>query len=473
MPQDNVEILLASKACKHKSNKQRDIVIVCIVACVAVVLLFLLPKFAVTGKAVEADGFSKVGAAQANSASIARFSAMQLYFESELKPALDAIPAETVFARRAQPLVERLVGLFQQAALTGAFSPAIDDEITAAKALLADYNRVVSESLVRLESAFQNRDAKQFLVDLDGLQIIAGGNAEVESWIAKKADILQYFDLFQLANRLRAESNLEAELDALNKIDGLGYSDSFISDRRLFLKGAIAEKQFASHIQATLDFISSSDFVAAEKEVLQASRLFPSRSQVVELAKRVDVALKNSRADELAQLGLKKGGLDDWQVAKQHFSSALEILPQHQLAMDGFERAGSILRFKDKLSSIVRSPLRLKSQEVLDYASQVVADSKRFSEFSVSLVDLQVEVEALIRQKMRPRSVWMDSDGKAKIRVKGVGYIMPTKGRYVDLVPGSYLFFAECNGRKTEIYKVHVPIEGDVPAIKVLCGVKL
>ena len=477
MAQENVEILLASKSRKHKTNKQRDIVIVGIVAIIAVILLFLLPKFAVTtsdiNQATKIDDFSNIDVAQAKSASKSRFLAVQHYFEAELKPALEAIPAETAFARQAQRLVEQLVGLFQQFALGGAYSPEIDDEIKAAEDLLQEYNQVVTESLARVESAFQNRDAKQFIVDLDGLQIIAGGNVKVASWIAKKADILQYFDLFQLANRLRAESNLEAELNALSRIDALGYSDSIINGRMFFLKDAIAEKQFALQIQATLDFISSNDFVAAKKEITKASKLFPSRSQVVELTERVDLALKKIRANQLVQLGFKKAALDDWDVAKKHFSSALEILPLHQLAKDGFERANSILRYKDKLSSIARSPLRLKSQEVLDYANQLMTDSKRFSEFSESLVNLQVEVEALIRQKMLPRSVWMDSDGKAKIRVKGVGYIMPTKGRYVDLVPGNYLFFAECKGRKTEIYNVQIPIEGDVPTIRVLCGVKL
>jgi hypothetical protein len=477
LPQENIEILLASKSNKRKSDKQRDIIIVCIVALVTLVLLFLLPNFAATtsdiNQAAKVDDFSSVDVSQGNSASKSSFSAVQLYFETELKPALEAIPAETAFARRAQRLLKQLVGLFQQFALTGAYSPGIDGEIKAAENLLQEYNQVVTDSLTRVESAFQNRDAKQFIVDLNGLQIIAGENAEVASWVAKKADVLQYFDLFQLANRLRSESNLEAEFDALSRIDAMGYSDSIISDRMSFLKDAIAEKQFASHIQATLDFISSNDFVAAKKEITKAYKLFPSRSQVVELTQRVDLALKKIRANQLVQLGLKKAALDDWVVAKEHFSSALEILPEQQLAKDEFERANSILRYKDKLSSIARSPLRLKSQEVLDYANQLMTDSKQFSEFSESLVNLQVEVEALIRQKMLPRSVWMDSDGKAKIRVKGVGYIMPTKGRYVDLVPGNYIFFAECKGRKTKIYNVQIPIEGDVPAIKVLCGVKL
>jgi hypothetical protein len=475
--QKNVELLLASKASKRKSDKLRDIVTLGIVAIVALVLLFLLPKFAVTSgdvnQVAKVDDFSNVDVTQAKSASKIRFLAVQPYFETELKPALEAIPAETAFARQAQRLVEQLVDFFQQFALTGAYSPGIDYEITAAEDLLQEYNRVVTESLARLESAFQNRDTKQFIADLDGLQIIARESLEVASWVEKKADILQYFDLFQLANRLRAESNLEAELDALSRIDALGYSDSIINDRMVFLKDAIVENQFALHIQATLDFISSNDFVAAKKEIAKASKLFPSRSHVVELAERVDLELKKIRANQLVQMGFKKAVLDDWNVAKKNFSSALKILPLHQLAKDGFERANSILRFKDKLSSIARSPLRLKSQEVLDYANQLMTDSKQFSEFSESLVNLQVEVEALIRQKMLPRSVWMDSDGKAKIRVKGVGYIMPTKGRYVDLVPGNYIFFAECKGRKTEIYNVQIPIEGDVPALRVLCGVKL
>lgn len=477
LPQENLEILLASKSGKHKSDKHRDIVIFCIVAFVATILLFLLPKFDVTtsdiNQAAMVDDFSNVDVAQAKSASKSRFSAVQLYFETELKPALEAIPAETAFARQAQRLVEQLVDFFQQFALTGAYSPGIDYQITAAEDLLQEYNRAVTESLARLESAFQNRDAKQFIAELDGLQIIASESLKVASWVAKKADILQYFDLFQLANRLRAESNLEAELDALSRIDALGYSDSIINDRMVFLNDAIAENQFALHIQATLDFISSNDFVLAKKEIAKATKLFPSRSQVVELTERIDLELKKIRANQLVQMGFKKAALDDWDVAKKHFSSALKILPLHQLANDWFERANSILRYKDKLSSIARSPLRLKSQEVLDYANQLITDSKQFSEFSESLVNLQVEVEALIRQKMLPRSVWIDSDGKAKIRVKGLGYIMPTKGRYVDLVPGKYLFFAECKGRKTEIYNVQIPIEGDVPALRVLCGVKL
>jgi hypothetical protein len=162
--QKNVELLLASKASKRKSDKLRDIVTLGIVAIVALVLLFLLPKFAVTSgdvnQVAKVDDFSNVDVAQAKSASKSRFSAVQLYFETELKPALEAIPAETAFARQAQRLVEQLVDFFQQFALTGAYSPGIDYEITAAEDLLQEYNRVVTESLARLESAFQDRDVQ-------------------------------------------------------------------------------------------------------------------------------------------------------------------------------------------------------------------------------------------------------------------------------------------------------------------------
>jgi len=76
----------------------------------------------------------------------------------------------------------------------------------------------------------------------------------------------------------------------------------------------------------------------------------------------------------------------------------------------------------------------------------------------------------MLDQMSRPREVWIESDGIAKIRVQGVGHIKPTEGKLVSLIPGNYQFHAECKGRKAKLYNLTVPLSDKQLPIKVICG---
>ena len=75
-----------------------------------------------------------------------------------------------------------------------------------------------------------------------------------------------------------------------------------------------------------------------------------------------------------------------------------------------------------------------------------------------------------ILAKVSPVKVRIQSDGEARIRVRGVGFIEPTTDRSVELMPGKYELFAECVGKRTRMYEVDILATGPLTELWIECG---
>ena len=89
---------------------------------------------------------------------------------------------------------------------------------------------------------------------------------------------------------------------------------------------------------------------------------------------------------------------------------------------------------------------------------------------SLTLEGLYRDVSLLVNSKSKPRSVIIKSDGRARIKVQGVGYINPTKEKSISLSPGEYRLYAECKGNQTKLYEIVIPIDDEISPIRVACG---
>ncbi|MDG1819808.1 MAG: hypothetical protein P8H31_08240 [Porticoccaceae bacterium] len=474
---NNADVLLASAANKKKSERLQLISIIAVVSLALVLSIFIFLNS--DTDPVSSNDSAQVVHANKNSVipekSFGEESSHELdmilqRYRTDIEPVLQAIPVQTLFGEKSVDIQDRVENFVRNSAKNTNFNPQLKVEVLKAEKLLESYQIEVDSALDRLKKSFEALNANGFERELANLLILAVENKEVKYWSAQKSKVMEYFEYAEKANRANVEFKIEVELEALKKIERLGFADSQSLARINELQNTVAEKRFAKHINSTIDFLSQDKLKEANNEILKASAIFPQRPQIKELKATIADELKKVEVASIIKMAEKYIALDQWQDAKQTYKKAINIIPASKIAADGYQLSTSILDVKAQLKDILNQPLRLKAVEVLDYAKSLIAKSASYSSYSESLDKARIDVKELVEVKMLPRSVWVESDGRANIRVQGVGFIRPTKGKYVNFRPGDYLFYAECKGYKTEIYRITIPLEGENLPIKVICG---
>lgn len=477
MNDNHADVLLASAASKKKSERLQLISIIAVVF--LVILSGLLIFFNSEDNVNSSDGLSedvqlKIAGniLEENSGENKSHELNKLFqlYRKDIKPALQALPRKTIFGEKAVVIQNQVANLIDNVGDYLVLKTQLNNDINKAKALLIQYGEEVNSSLERLNEAFKAFDANRFERELTNLMALAENNKEVQRWSAQKSKVFEYFKYADKANRAKAELKIELELASLQQIERLGFADPKMLVRIDELKNAVAEQKFAQHIQSANTLLAKAKLKEARDEIIKAAAIFPQRPQVKELRAVISEELKKANVANILITADNYAVLDQWKKAKQSYENAIAIIPSSKLAKDGNQLSKSILDIKAQLEDIANQPLRLKSAEVMKYAEQLLASSAYYTQYSDSLATAHMDVKELVEQKMLPRSVWVESDATANIRVQGVGYIRPTKGKFVDLRPGNYLFYAECKGYKTEMYRVTIPLEDKILPIKVICG---
>jgi len=478
----NDKILLASAVSKRKTGRLKLIVIAA--ASLVVVSLSLL-IFGMSTKDLKSEGAKSTPyvkptqkAAYNNSPDTDDEHAIIVLsdlYSRKVRVALLALPENSIYGDQAIGLVTKLDRLFDAAKKSDQAQVVkqIKVNLDLAKELIDKFQIDTETAIARLNQAFQSLDAKSFKQELANLVIIAKNNEQVLLWQQKKNEVLEYFNHQLKADRARAEQRDEMELASLEKIVELGFGFSNTKSRITRLKNNVTTKKYAFYIKETINYMDQGDFKLASSEIAKASNLFPNRAQTKELERTISINLKRIQVADLVAKADAYGQLDQWALAHKTYSEALSISEADRLASEGKARAINILKLKEGLLDIYNRPLRLKDMTVLKFARRLLAESKPVLDRSQSLKMLYQDVDRLLSSKMVPRSVFIQSDGNAKIRVQGVGYISPTEGKHINLTPGEYRFYAECNGYQTKLYEIIIPIDDEIAPVRVICGDKI
>ena len=481
---DNVngKILLAAAASRRKTDRFKLIVI----ATVSLVVVFLtLLVFGTSTTDLKSEGAKSTLGIKSNQKAAYKNSpdnddefaikVLSDLYSIEVRLALLALPENSIYGNQATGLVSELDRLFDTAKKSNQVQVInqIKVNLDLAKELIDKLQIDIETAITRLNQAFQSLDVKSFKQELANLVIIAKNNEQVFLWKQKKDGVLEYFKYQLKADRARAEQRDEMELASLEKVVELGFGLSNTESRITRLKDNISNKKYALHIKETTDYIDQGNFKLASSEIAKASNLFPNRAQIKELERTVSINLQRIQVIALIAKADAYGQWDQWALAQNTYSEALSISNADRLASEGRARAINILKLKEGLLDIYNRPLRLKDMTVLKFAQRLLAESKTVLYRSQSLNTLYQDVDRLLSSKMVPKRVFIQSDGKAKIKVQGEGYISPTEGKFINLRPGEYRLYAECNGYQTKLYEIIIPIDDEITPIRVICGDKI
>ena len=388
------------------------------------------------------------------------------------QPALLALSKGSAYASQTTDLNDEIEELFLigNNKIQSKIVAEIQSRLNTATALFTKIQAEIDSANARLNQAFLSLDAKGYVQELANLAIIDSNNEDVIARQRKEPQVIEYFAYQLSANRAKTERNGASELYALSKVMNLGFGSIDTRSRIKVLQKNIADEKFSYHIKQTNNYIARKEFKQAAKELKIASSLYPKRGQVKELRKTIDDNLKGIRVANLVTEAELYAQQDRWLQAKKSYSKALSIRANDRLAIDGEALATSILELKAGLLDISSQPLRLKDINILNYAQRLLSDSLTMLPKSLTLEGLYRDVALLVNSKSKPRSVIIKSDGRARIKVQGVGYINPTKQKTISLSPGEYRLYAECEGNQTKLYEIVIPIDDEISPIRVACG---
>lgn len=278
-----------------------------------------------------------------------------------------------------------------------------------------------------------------------------------------------YFEQHDSMLRYRREGNLEGELNAITALEKVVDND-FLAHRVSELEVEIKRNAVSA---LELEIISSIEIEAFRKAgqlVSGLRNLDSSNSNLPNYESTINLGIREQEKARLLADGAELLKSEDFNQAAASFKLALELDPSEETALLALSRIEEIEALARDLSGLNADPSRLSDNNVALFAERVLDAAARHSSLSVISSELEM-LKQNLSQSQTSISVEIISDGKARIEVRGVGYIGPTLGKVITLKPGTYTFNAVCRGHWNNLKIVEV--SELQPPLEIKCGERL
>ncbi|MDC0069282.1 hypothetical protein OAL10_10915 [Gammaproteobacteria bacterium] len=338
-----------------------------------------------------------------------------------------------------------------------------------ARELIRQHRSYIDDYFYRLNLAFESKNINLFERYLKDVASLAAGDKRTDYWKRLSEKVPRYFELSKSALRHKVEGDLKTELKILIETKALGFVNDNLESRIKELRVAIADSDFLEAMSNAMKQLEDHEPKAALAHVKTALLIYPSDLEALTLNDRIENDIRTIRLNSLVNQGRDLAEEDNWKKSGEMYASALLIAPENLDAKRGIEKARLVMSYKRIYADFVNRPERLTDKEVRLFANETLLKTEQLSYESPSIAVLAEKTRKIL-EEISPVKIRIRSDGISRIRVSGVGYIEPTIDRYVELLPGTYNFFAECSGKRTRLYEVKIPIIGPPLEFRIECG---
>ena len=327
----------------------------------------------------------------------------------------------------------------------------------------------VSQTLIRLDAAISAGDKTDFENTLSGTSqyIERVETTKYNGYVNLSRST--YFSDFGSMIKARAAQDLRAELDASLKIRPVIELDGL--DERIGLLRDMVLKIETDQLETSINMsVSSKNFSDALSTLSQLKIKDISNVNIENYESIINEGMKLQRVQYLVEKSKQSVREEKFDLALQDYQAILAIDPLYEIALEGIKKYERLLQVSADLDILIATPARLADLTVAAYADTVLEAAKEFKDeqlIALKVTDLQIQLATY----QKPIDVVFISDNKARIEIRGVGYIEPTKSKIVSLRPGKYLVNAVCAGYKNNLMEV-VIMQTPNP-IEVTCGAKL
>ena len=271
------------------------------------------------------------------------------------------------------------------------------------------------------------------------------------------------------AYKARAENDLRSERSYLEKVIQLDPAREKEKTRLKLLRKEIAEEDFANLMSKGIGAVGRRDVRTARTSFKKARKLFPDRSELSFLKKRIERLDQELSVENSLNNANQAISQDDWDHAYQAFSKAISIDPTNTAAVEGKRIAGQVVAGRQGLDRHLERPDRLSSKAVAAAAQRLLESIQHLTAISPTLKARSEQVSKLISQVNKPVEVVVKSDGKTEISVRRIGIVGKTLRKVINLRPGDYTFEGNRVGYKSKLVKLTVPTNATGLEIKIIC----
>ena len=339
--------------------------------------------------------------------------------------------------------------------------------------LETSYNELIELLLSEINRYALNLNYDSFEITLRNLDQLNLDDERIAAWLQFTGASKHYFDNMLISRNARNENNIQAELQALRNASVSLPPNISHTNRIIDLERLIQAAELNLLIKTASENISMELFNEALVLIKEVLSIDPSNQSAKEL---LLIAQENKALKDLRLIisdAETAVTADNWPSARLLFEQAIEISPNNTVAIEGLELSLQVINFIDGIINLTANPIRLTDSNIREYALNLIDDIEGLS-ITSEILDEQVEsLRIVLNTDLNPRSVTIISDGEARIEVRGVGYIEPTRERNIELRPGEYELNAACDGHINKIYYLVVPISDQNIKMEVTCGEKL
>lgn len=372
----------------------------------------------------------------------------------------------------AQNKIVLLKGRSLEAFSESNYSKAVDNisaAIAMSKEELASRTEAFMQALEHTTTAIISDDYDQALQHIKKASKLIPEHKLLQPLYFKIKSLPTVLKHIKIAEVRRAENNFEGERAELIKAFELDSTRSELHNRIKTLDAKITDLAFYHAIRQGLSRIQKKDLQSAKIELIKAQNIDGKRQEARVLEKKIDELESQLNVAQLMREAETHGAQDEWYSAKNKYAEVLKIKPNHELAVLAHMRSLDILRLTKEINKHLTAHHRLAASNVFKIAKALVGQAGPLTSESLLLKVSVTELEKKLALYAQDVEVWVHSDGKTLVAVRGIGRIGKTSGRTINLKPGTYTFEGQRPGYQSKLVKVLVPAGEKLVAITVIC----
>jgi len=338
-----------------------------------------------------------------------------------------------------------------------------------AQQTLADRDDIFNSEIAAAKQALNDEHYNEGKLHITKALQLKQDDSEAQSINAKLEALPQLITLLKKADVAHIENNPQKEYASLVEAVRLASDRDDLKQRRDELAAQIKETQFSALIAQGLSHVDKKNIAAAQLNHQKAKALFPTRSEVSILH---DAILTAS-----ARLGLQQAktqaktaiNQDDWAQAQLIYAKAAQRYPLDKEIRDGLQLASNMVDIQERVSDYINRSERLSSPNIFTAAQDTLIQADIMAPNSPSLTQNMAKLKVLLSKMDAPIAVFVKSDNKTYILVRGIGKVGTTLGRTIQLKAGSYTFEGIRSGYKSKLIEIRLPINTTSYQVEVIC----
>ncbi len=392
-------------------------------------------------------------------------------YENNIEPQLNKINLIKWDKKRSDKLSilkEEALSKFSIAEYANAYNKLVQAK-QLAESIIVDSQNQFAKALSRAQQAYNLDDYKNADEQIKTAIMLDSQSEEAYELSNKIKKLSEILPLLEKARTARIENNNEKELALLEDIIKISPERTSSIERKNVLIDLIANKNFKLNITRSYTAIERADTTAARKNLSNAKKIFPDRSEIRKVALAIEELESKQRFEKYQQAAQKAMKNDDWLTAKQQLELALKERQGDASILASLTKATSIIKLKTDFDQLLARPYSLSNELVSANANQRITEAKAYADVSPDLNAKAGKLELLITRMNNKVPVEVISDNETNVLVRGVGIVGKTQLKTIQLKPGQYKFEGKREGYKSKLIDVLIPYDKPASKITVIC----